>query len=708
MAHDHDALLPDETEHERRLRLIIEAAPNAMVMIDSRGRIVLVNSEAERSFGYNRYELLSMRVEQLMPARFRDHHERDRSNYTVSPDRRSMGAGRELFGLRRDGTEMPIEIGLNPIAIGGEQFVLASIIDITARLDAQAVEQDKLRRSILDSIPFSIIATDAEGTIVTANPGAEMLLGYPQHELVGIPLDGIDATTTSDSAGRAVSLDGRAGAEREWEYRRRDGTVVPVSEATTRLRDDTGATTGYLSVAYDISKRIQAQAAVLHMANHDALTDMPNRSLLVSRLRAAIAAAQAGGTELAVLLLDLDHFKRVNDLLGHHSGDDLLLRTAERLNHWGRASDIVARLGGDEFVIVLAELDDAAEVTARVEELLESLMQPVQLGGHEVAVTVSIGGAIYPRDGADPTALLKHADTAMYQAKAAGRNNLRWFHESMLDETNDRVSLTSALRQAIGAGELSVDYQAQVDLLSGRVVGFEALARWRSPEYGAVGPDRFIPVAEDSGMIVQLGGWVLRQACRDVAAIQRVLRNPVRVAVNVSPRQIHSPGWLDEIQEALDLSGLDPSHLELEITEGLLMDDRWGVTDILHAIRDLGVKIVIDDFGRGYSSLAYLTRFPIDKLKIDRSFVHDLVGDDPDAPIIDAIIVMAHALGMTVVAEGVETTDQIAYLRARGCDEAQGFHFSPGVAATEVVPTVQAIGGPLLSRLRARSRSETP
>ena len=689
-----DTPMSDETEHERRLRLIIEAAPNAMVMIDETGRIVLVNSEAERSFGYDRDELLSMRVEQLVPAQFRDRHELDRSAYIERPDRRSMGAGRELFGLRRDGTEMPIEIGLNPIAIGEEQFVLASIIDITARLGAQALEQDALRRSILDSIPFSIIATDADGTIVTANPGAELLLGYRQDELVGLPVDRIDADGPSRAARPATSLDRRAGAEREWEYRRRDGTVVPVNEATARLRDGTGSTTGFLSVAYDISNRKQAQAAVLHMANHDALTDMPNRSLLVSRLHAAISEAADTETELAVLLLDLDHFKRVNDLLGHHAGDDLLLRTAERLNRWGRKSDIIARLGGDEFVVVLDRLDDSAAATARVQSLLDTVMQPVQLGGHEVAVTVSIGGAIYPSDGADAASLLKYADTAMYQAKAAGRNNFRWFHQDMLEETNDRVSLTSALRQAIGAGELSVDYQPQVDLASGQVIGFEALARWQSPEYGVVSPDRFIPVAEDSGMIVALGAWVLRTACRDVAAVQSVLGRPLRVAVNVSPRQIHSAGWLDEIADALDGSGLDAAQLELEITEGILMDDRWGVTGILNAIRDLGVKIVIDDFGRGYSSLAYLTRFAIDKLKIDRSFVHDLAGADPQAPIIDAIVVMAHALGLTVVAEGVETDAQIGYLRARGCDEAQGFHFSPAVSVEEVLSTVQAIEAP--------------
>ncbi len=693
----------DETEHERRLRLIIEAAPNAMVMIDAQGRIVLVNSEAERSFGYDREELLTMHVEQLMPGRFRERHVQDRSTYTERPDRRSMGAGRELFGLRSDGSEMPIEIGLNPIAIEDEQFVLASIIDITARLDAQAVEQDQLRRTILDSIPFSIIATDADGTIVTANPGAEQLLGYDQQELVGVPIHALQADSALASYTPVAWLDQRADAERELEYRRRDGTVVPVSEATTRLRNAAGETTGYLSVAYDISKRIEAQAAVLHMANHDALTDMPNRSLLVTRLRAAIAHAEQNGTELAVLLLDLDHFKRVNDLLGHHAGDDLLLHTAERLNKWREHTDIVARLGGDEFVVVLGDLGALGGVATRVETLRACLMQPVDLGSHEVAVTVSIGGATFPRDGADPTALIKHADTAMYQAKAAGRNDVRWFSTSMLEETNERVSLSSALRQAIGAGELSVAYQAQIDLRSGRVVGFEALARWNSAEFGPVGPDRFIPVAEDSGIIVQLGGWVLRKACQDVAAIQRVLGRSMRVAVNVSPHQIHNSGWLDEITAALDASGLEPSQLEIEITEGLLMDERWGVTDTLHAIRDLGVKIAIDDFGQGYSSLAYLTRFPIDKLKIDRSFVNDLSGDQPNAPIVDAIIVMAHALGMTVVAEGVETVHQIAYLRERGCDEAQGFLFSPGVPAVEVVPTVQTIGGPLSSRLRARS-----
>lgn len=685
-----DTHLTEETEHERRLRLIIEAAPNAMVMIDATGRIVLVNSEAERSFGYDRRELLSMRVEQLMPHRFRDHHILDRSAYVEKPARRAMGAGRELFGLRRDGTEMPIEIGLNPITIEGEQFVLASIIDITARLGFRAIEQDALRRTIFDSIPFSIIATDADGVVVTANPGAEQLVGYRQDELVGQPLGVIDAEQALAQHERS-GLASRAGTEREREYRRSDGTVVPVNEATTRLRDESGATTGYLVVAYDISKRMQAQAAVLHMANHDALTDMPNRSLLVSRLRAAIAEAETEGTELAVLLLDLDHFKRVNDLLGHHAGDELLLRTADRLNQWGRRSDIIARLGGDEFVVVLDHLDDRTQVAARVQSLLDTVMQPVDIGGQEVAVTVSIGGAIYPSDGRDPSALLKHADTAMYQAKAAGRNNVRWFHQSMLDETNDRVSLTSALRQALATGELSLDYQPQVDLATGEVTGFEALARWHSPEHGTVGPDRFIPVAEDSGMIVPLGGWVLRQACHDVAAIQRALGRPFHLAVNVSPRQVHSSGWLDEIVDALKSSGLEPTQLELEITEGILMDDRWGVTGILQAIRDLGVKIVIDDFGRGYSSLAYLTRFPIDKLKIDRSFVHDLAGEDPQAPIIDAIIVMAHALGLTVVAEGVESPRQITYLRERDCDEAQGYYFSPGVPVTDVLRTIRRV-----------------
>jgi diguanylate cyclase (GGDEF)-like protein/PAS domain S-box-containing protein len=680
-----------ETDHERRLRLVIEAAPSAMLMVDPAGRIVLVNTEAEHAFGYSRDELLALRIEDLIPQRFRTTHERVRSGFFHAPSRRAMGAGRELYGLRKDGSELPIEIGLNPIVIGEDQFVLASVIDITERLGVRAEEEHRLRRSILDSIPFSVIATDPAGMIVSANPGSEQLLGYPREALVGRSLSVVGSDSDTDRL--PSSLASRSGSESERDYVRSDGTTVPVTEGITRLRGDDGETTGYLAVAYDITQRKQAQAAVLFMANHDALTNMPNRSMLVRHLVGAIDQAATDGTQVVLVLLDLDHFKRVNDSMGHHAGDVLLLRVADRLKRWIPNAEMVARLGGDEFVIVFTGVRDASALTADVQNLLESLTTPLAIQGTELAITVSAGGVVYPTDGDNPSALLRLADTAMYQAKAAGRNNFAWFAEPMLDESNERASMASALRVAMRSDELAVAYQPQVDLATGDVVGFEALARWYSPVHGPVRPDRFIPVAEDSGMIVELGRWVLEHACHDVAEMQRTLGRRLRVAVNASPRQFHSAGWVQTVVSALESSGLSPDQLELEITEGILMDDRWNVIEVLRALRDLGVSIAVDDFGQGYSSLAYLTRFPIDKLKIDRAFVQEIRSADGDAPIVDAIIGMAHALGMEVVAEGVESPFQEHYLRERGCDQVQGFLYSAALPAAEAVSRAQPVSG---------------
>jgi diguanylate cyclase (GGDEF)-like protein/PAS domain S-box-containing protein len=685
------ASIIDITERKRseeRLLNVVEAAPNAMVMVNEDGQIVLVNSQTERSFDYDRAELLSMSVEDLLPERFRPHHEGYRAGFFSKPDRREMGVGRELFGRRRDGTEIPIEIGLNPIQIMGENFVLASIIDITERRVVQAAENalrdDVLRRSILDSLPFSIIATDSVGTIVTANPAAEKLLGYRQNELVGSSIEVIQGLDEDAADSGLVELDVLSGDdEREWIYRRKDGSLIPVNEANAAMHGDGGEVTGFLTVAYDITKRKEAQAFVEHMAHHDFLTDLPNRTRLFDHLVAGIRQAESDDppTRIVILLMDLDHFKRVNDSLGHHVGDELLLRMSARLKARVREADLVARLGGDEFVVVFGDVDDPDDLAHRIEGLMQAVSAPMDVHGHELIVTASMGGATYPVDGTDPGSLLKNADTAMYHAKTSGRNNFQWFYPSMLDETNDKIALSAALRHALGGDELAVAYQPQVSLDTGEVVGMEALARWESAELGLVSPDRFIPVAEDSGMILQLGEWVLRQATTDAVAIQRELGRPLKLAVNVSPRQFRSPDWLQVVTRALDDSGFDPANLELEITEGILMDDPRDVIEVLHATRKLGIDIVVDDFGTGFSSLAYLTRFPIDKIKIDRSFVRDLTADDADAAIVDTIIVMAHTLGMKVVAEGLETGEQWEYLRARGCDEAQGYLFSSAVFA---------------------------
>lgn len=686
-------MLRDVTDHEERLRLIIEAVPSAMVLVDANGRIVLVNSEAERAFGYAREELLTLGVEDLMPERFRARHGHERTSYAARPDRRAMGVGRELFGLRRDGTEMPIEIGLNPITVGDERYVLASIIDITERLRGQealaAARQDALQRSILDTMPFSIIATDSTGRIRTANPAAADLVGWDQAELIGRSLLDIDGAERQRYPDGSPVLAHAAGDEAEWTYRRKDGSRVPVHEAIVPLAADDGGV-GFLVVAYDITQRIESRERIEHIVTHDSLTNLPNRSLLVRHLDQALERAERDEAELALVLLDLDHFKRINDSLGHHIGDELLIVVAERLLAGTRTDDLVARLGGDEFVIILDDLVPGADLDRRLEELMADVLAPVVVHGYELAVTASVGGSRYPADGRDPATLLKNVDIAMYRAKAAGRNGISWFEPAMLEENSDRLALSAALRQALEQDELAVVYQPQVDLLTGEVVGVEALARWTSPSLGPVPPDRFIPVAEDGGMIAQLGAWVLSTACTSLARVQEQLGRPLRLAVNVSPRQLRGRAWLDEIATAIELAGIEPSQLEVEITEGLLIEDHGDVIAMLDSLRSLGVSIVVDDFGRGYSSLAYLTRFPIDKLKIDRSFVQE-ISTAENAAIVDAIIVMAHALGMTVVAEGVETPAQERYLRERGCDEVQGYLYSPGVPAGSLEMVTRAL-----------------
>ncbi|AXT85406.1 PAS domain S-box protein [Aeromicrobium sp. A1-2] len=683
------ASIIDITERKRaeeRLHQVVEAAPNAMIMINAAGGIVLVNSQTERSFDYSRAELLTMNIEDLIPERFRPRHDGYRDGFFQRPDRREMGTGRDLFGRRKDGSEIPIEIGLNPIQIMDEQHVLASVIDITERLAVQAIEiakrADLLRRSILDSLPFSIIASEPDGTIVTANPAAERLLGFDRDELIGSPMAALRAATSqtpSVLAPRSDQVD-----EREVDYNRKDGTTIPVNEASARIASEDGDVSGMLSVAYDITQRREAEAFIRHMAHFDFLTDLPNRTKLFERLDADLEAAARTGRSLAVALLDLDHFKRVNDSLGHHVGDELLIKMAERLRSQVRADDMVARLGGDEFVLVFTSVDGQDQLEQRITEMLAAVPEPFVCNGHELFVTASIGVALFPDAGRDATTLLKHADTAMYHAKSTARNSFQWFEGSMLDETNDKLEMAAALRHALDRGEISVSYQMQVCLTTGDIVGVEALARWRTADGVDVPPDRFIPVAEDNGLIIRLGEWVLCRACLDVVTMSAQLGIPLKVAVNVSPRQFHDKGWLEVLQRALAESGLPADRLELEITEGIFMEDPRGVVDVLHTVRALGVAIVVDDFGTGFSSLAYLTRFPIDKIKIDRSFIANVAVDAADAAIVDTIIVMAHTLGMSVVGEGVETEPQEAYLRGRGCDEVQGYRYSRAVPAGEL------------------------
>ena len=694
-----------------QLRLVIEAAPDAMIAVDREGVVVMVNSQVERLFGYGRTELLGRHCERLLPPRLRAAAGSLLQQFFAQVDTADPRAAHELHALRKDGSEFPAELGLNLLKTRQGAFLLASVIDISERKFNQAMEEaaqaNLLRQSILDTMPFTVVATDTNGVIVAVNPAAERLLASPREDLLGCSaLSMYDTRELRRRAAelshvhgqefpadfRAVVAPGARGVvdEREWTFVGRNSQRTPVNLAVATLRDGAGATSGFLLVAYDISQRKRAEAFMRHLAHHDALTGLPNRTLLVDRLEMAIRQARRRQTQLAVLMVDVDHFKRINDTLGHPIGDKLLLTVSQRIRKCIRAVDTVARISGDEFMLLLGGVHSREEIAPVLAEIGKAVAEPVQVNGHELMVSASIGACLFPEDGADSTTLIKNADTALYRAKAAGRKNAQWFTRSMVDQVAERLSLGSDLRRALEQRDLAVHYQPEISLEHGGIIGMEALARWRVGDR-FIEPERFISIAEETGQFLALGAWVLATACHDCARLRRELGAPLRLAVNVSARQFQQRSLVSQVTLALEQSGLPAEALELEVTEGALMRDPQESAAVLNDLRSLGVKVVIDDFGTGYSSLSHLTRMPIDKIKIDRSFVQQLAAEGANAAIINAIIAMAHCLDIKVVAEGVETAEQRDYLRARQCDGAQGYLYSHALPVEQFVELFHAM-----------------
>ncbi|WP_168163374.1 EAL domain-containing protein [Curvibacter sp. PAE-UM] len=440
---------------------------------------------------------------------------------------------------------------------------------------------------------------------------------------------------------------------------------------------------GYRGTGSDITQRKQAEQRVEFLAYHDPLTGLPNRLLLEDRLQQAITQADRNRSGLALVFLDLDNFKKINDSLGHATGDALLKEVATRLKHCVRDSDTISRQGGDEFVLILREQHGTESCLPVLAKIMELLQEPFFSDGNELSTSASIGVALYPQDGSDFDILRKKADMAMYRAKEAGRNTYRFFDEAMDEEAVEHLLMRSGLRRALERGEFVLHYQPQIELGSGRVIGVEALLRWEHPEFGLIHPARFVPVAEDSGLIVPIGDWVIQEACRQAQAWQNAGMPALMMAVNLSAVQFQRGSIEDTVVQALAGTGLDPSRLELELTESILIQDVEQVMTTVRRLKQLGVKLAIDDFGTGYSSLSYLKRFDIDKLKIDQSFIRDLASDPDDAAIVRAIIQMAHSLDLLTIAEGVETPDLLLQLQSFGCDEAQGYHFARPMPAAE-------------------------
>jgi diguanylate cyclase (GGDEF)-like protein/PAS domain S-box-containing protein len=678
---------------EQRFRLMVDViADYAIFMLDPEGLVTTWNLGAEQMMGYTAEEIIGRHFSCLFS------EEDVRAGKAAAELAAATVADRyetQGWRVRKDGSRLWEHVVVTAVRDSAGTLVgfakVARDLTDRRRADELVADANRFREAILEASPFAIIATDTDGTIRNFNLAAEKMLWYRREEMIG-KLTPAVIHDAQEVVQRAAELSGefntliepgfevfvfqsRRGIveEREWTYVRKDGSRFPVNLAVTALRNAAGEVTGFLGIAYDIAERKRREEYTQHVAQHDGLTGLPNRALLNDRLAQAIQVAMRSGNELAVLMVDLDHFKRVNDSLGHHVGDELLKQVAQRLLACVRGSDTVARMGGDEFVVLLPEAKDRAVIEKIAANIVQSVSVPIIVGAHELTVTPSVGVSFYPADGRSANALLKNADMAMYCAKAAGRAAYRVFNQDMELIAIRRMEGESELRKALLNNEFVMHYQPQVCLKTGSIIGMEALIRWQHPTRGVVPPAEFIPLAEETGQIVQIGEWVLRTACREALELQQRIGREIKLSINFSPRQFHRENLREMIASVIRESGFNPRCLEIEITEGILMEDVDEARKTLDELRELGVAIAVDDFGTGYSSFAYITRFRINTLKIDQSFISKMSESAEDYAVVHAIIAMARSLSLAVVAEGVETSQQLQMLRKLDCDAAQGF-----------------------------------
>jgi diguanylate cyclase (GGDEF)-like protein/PAS domain S-box-containing protein len=551
----------------------------------------------------------------------------------------------------------------------------------TAAARQQAEESLRLRNRAIEASSNGIMICDAanpETPILYVNPAFERITGYGAGEVLGRSPRFLSGADHDQKGLIDVRESMRLGLEVETVVRnyRKDGSLFWNELSVAPVRDAVGRLTHFVGIVDDVTEHKRYEEQLEHQANFDPLTDLANRNLLADRLQQSLVYADRSQRLVAVLLLDLDRFKIVNESLGHGQGDLLLQRVAERLTECVRAADTVARLGGDEFVIALAEVAEVGDVGLVVKNFQNALARPFTIAGRELYVTASIGISLYPTDGQDGESLLRHADIAMYRAKEEGRNTFRFFSPEMNLRIMETLDLEADLRRALERDEFVLHYQPKVDLASGRITSCEALVRWQHPEKGMIPPGAFIPLAEETGLIVPLGDWVLHTACAQNRQWQQEGLPPISVATNLSARQFRETDLVETVQRTLRETGLEPQYLSLEVTESLIMKDPAGAATTMRRFKELGIELSLDDFGTGYSSLNYLRSFPVDCLKIDRSFITDVTTDPSAAAVATSIVAIAHSLGLHAVAEGVETQEQLDFLRHCGCDSLQGYYFS--------------------------------
>ena len=679
-------------------------------------RFFYVNANGERRLGRTRKQLLGRSLIEVVP-------------FVVSSGLLELYKQVVISGapfsdehmMQLEGAE-PYWIAMQVVKLGdGVAVTNRDVTEEHARLH-QIADMNEFTQSMIENAPFSIIATDPAGTVTAMNPAAESLTFYRKHELIGrhsmvMLHDSAEISVRAVQLSKDLKRPVQAGFnsliakpkqgqtdEREWTYVRKDGSRIWVNLAMTALKTgggeaEGGKIAGYLGIAFDITERKKLTEYVNHLAHHDQLTGLPNRVLLDDRMRQAIQRAKRNRHKVAVFMVDIDHFKRINDSLGHAAGDSLLDAVAKKLCSAVRQTDTVARMGGDEFVIVMPEFRDQRDAERCAEVILQKVATPTMLGDREVNVTVSIGLCIFPDCAGDVDALLRNADAALYEAKEGGRNSYHVFNKCMVEATADKLEFEQDLRHALTNGELALHYQPQVSCVTGDLIGMEALLRWTHPRRGPIAPAQFIPLAEVTGLIVPIGEWAIRTACHEGKELQDRLGRELLIAVNLSPRQFRQKNLASLVETALREAGLPARCLEIEITEQTLMSNSAATKETLTQLRALGVKIAIDDFGTGFASFSYLLQYEVDRLKIDRSFVERSAEDPSAAAIVRAIISMAHGLNLKVVAEGVETFDQLSFLLRRRCDEAQGFYFGEPVPAAMVGEITRSITQPQIAEL---------
>lgn len=682
--------------HLRMFERAVKASDFGFLIVDARladQPIIYCNPAFERISGYSFREVVGRNCRFLQ----RPGEEQPALETLREAIRNNMPCQVLLRNYRKDGALFWNELTVSPVRDTGGNIThfIGMQSDVTARVEAERRKQEVEARfhSLFDNSLDGIAYYSLDGHCVSANRAYCEMLGYAENEIIGIHYESITPTQWRDLERGVVhgQLFTRGFTDLyDKEYIRKDGTVFPVSVRAALHYDASGTPIGTWGIVRDITdyKRALSQlreneARMEYLAYHDVLTQLPNRLLFQDRVSKALERVRRHNRKLAVLLLDLDRFKNINDSLGHTVGDQFLMAISSRLGRVIRDSDTAARIGGDEFVVVLEDFGEVGNVTSVATKLLKVLAEPIRVDHRELCTTASIGISIYPGDGDSVETLIKAADAAMYRAKEKGKNNFHFYTEDINRRTFELLLLENDLRRALDQNQFFVAYQPQFSLDGGMLVGVEALMRWQHPTQGLVSPTEFIPLAEETGLIVPLGRWMLRASCTQIKQWLDEGYRLGRIAVNLSVRQFRQPGLVEDITQILSEVGLSPEHLELEITESIAMDNVEATIEKLEVLKKMGLQLSIDDFGTGYSSLSYLKRFAIDKLKIDKSFVRDIVTDANDAAIAASTIALAHKMGLKVIAEGVETAEQVAFLREQGCDEVQGYFYGKPVIATE-------------------------